>query len=254
MNYFDYKSAAERYSTGRPYFHPQVIRRIKNYLSLIEPVERALDVGCGTGSSTLALREIAQQVVGVDRSAAMLAFVPRASGLGYVLAPAEQLPVRSEGAGLITISAAFHWLDRSAFLAEARRVLKSDGWVVVYSYAFSGKMVDNPDFESWMLDVYRSRYPKTPRAPVAFSSEDALRDGFLFLAQEEFSTPVQFTVETLIDYLVTHSNVIAAVEGGKERIEDVRRWLFESISPYFGGRAETTLLFRGPIWYLRKAA
>jgi predicted TPR repeat methyltransferase len=58
INYFDPKSAAERYAKGRPYFHPQIINRIQAYLSLTEPVARALDVGCGTGLSTIALKAI----------------------------------------------------------------------------------------------------------------------------------------------------------------------------------------------------
>ena len=69
MNYFDPKSAAERYAKGRPHFHTQVISRIKAYLSLAEPVSRAIDVGCGTGLSTIALKEIARHIVGVDSSA-----------------------------------------------------------------------------------------------------------------------------------------------------------------------------------------
>jgi hypothetical protein len=45
--------------------------------------------------------------------------------------------------------------------------------------------------------------------------------------------------------------VSAAVEGGKERIEDVRQWFKESVTSFFEGRAEATFMFRGPIWYLR---
>jgi len=64
---------------------------------------------------------------------------------------------------------------------------------------------------------------------------------------------VTFSVETLIDYLVTQSNIIAAVEGGRESIEDVRHWLKGNIAPFFGDRIAASFMFRGPIWYLRKA-
>lgn len=37
------------------------------------PVGQALDVGCGTGQSTMAIRAIAHHVVGVDPSESMLA-------------------------------------------------------------------------------------------------------------------------------------------------------------------------------------
>jgi predicted TPR repeat methyltransferase len=69
-----------RYVNGPRYFHPAIIRRInpaiirriKERLSLSGPFERALDVGCGTGLSTIALKEIVSRVTGVDSSAAMI--------------------------------------------------------------------------------------------------------------------------------------------------------------------------------------
>jgi predicted TPR repeat methyltransferase len=70
------KSAAGRYAKGRPYFHPHVVSCIKAYLSLVEPVARALDVGCGIGLSTRSLKAIARYVVEIDTSAEMIALAP----------------------------------------------------------------------------------------------------------------------------------------------------------------------------------
>jgi hypothetical protein len=73
------------------------------------------------------------------------------------------------------------------------------------------------------------------------------------LGQEHYDNRVTFSAETLVTYLVTQSNVIAAVEGGRESITDVREWLREGTAPLFGTRTEASFLFAGPIWYLRKA-
>lgn len=70
-NAFAHVTAAERYAHSRPYYHPVVVDQIRQTLRLHAPVHRALDVGCGTGQSTLALLELAQEVVGVDPSPAM---------------------------------------------------------------------------------------------------------------------------------------------------------------------------------------
>jgi ubiquinone/menaquinone biosynthesis C-methylase UbiE len=91
MNYFAYRSAAKRYASFRPYFHPMVIEKIKVFLRLQEPVSRALDVGCGTGQSSLALTSIASEVIGVESSQAMLEEALHDLHIHYVLAPAEQL-------------------------------------------------------------------------------------------------------------------------------------------------------------------
>jgi predicted TPR repeat methyltransferase len=80
VNFFAHESAAGRYVNGRRYFHPAIIRRIKERLSLTGPFERALDVGCRTGLSTIALKEIASRVTGVDSSAARIALAPEKPG------------------------------------------------------------------------------------------------------------------------------------------------------------------------------
>jgi len=252
MNYFAPKSVAERYAKGRPYFHPQVVSRIKAHLSLAEPVARALDVGCGTGLSTIALKTIACHLVGVDNAAEMIALAPTDPQIEYMFAPAEKMPVDDSDFDLIAISSAFHWINRSAFFTEARRVLRPQGWLVMYDNYFCARMEESRAFQAWGRDHYLTKYPSPPRASVGFSAEDAEQDGFRLIGQEEYQNFVQFSLETLVDYLVTQSNVIAAVEGGKERIEDVMRWLTENIAPFFAGRAEATFMFRGPIWYLRK--
>ena len=74
MNYFNPKTAAERYSKGRPGFHNNTIKHIKDYLHLDSKLNNALDIACGTGLSTKALLEIATNVYGTDISQEMLNF------------------------------------------------------------------------------------------------------------------------------------------------------------------------------------
>ncbi|HLM56888.1 MAG TPA: methyltransferase domain-containing protein [Pyrinomonadaceae bacterium] len=86
MNYFAPRTAAERYAKGRPFFHPPLVARIGELVSAGGPFPRALDVGCGTGLSTLALKGIAGEVVGVDLSIEVLSRAPKDAGLRFCLA------------------------------------------------------------------------------------------------------------------------------------------------------------------------
>jgi predicted TPR repeat methyltransferase len=72
MNFFSFKSAAERYAKGRPNIHADVIRRVAEKLKITSPLRNALDIGCGTGLSTVALLPIAGNIFGLDPSADML--------------------------------------------------------------------------------------------------------------------------------------------------------------------------------------
>jgi SAM-dependent methyltransferase len=252
-NYFETATAAERYAKGRPYYHPLVMERVRQFLELRAPVTRAIDVGCGTGMSTRALAAVAERAIGVDPSAAMVARAPRDAGVEFAVGTAEQLPVREAAFELMTLSAVFHWLERGRFFSEARRVLKPGGWLVVYDHYFAGEMVGNEAFRTWAAESYLRRYPAPPRAPaLAFEDADALREGFRFASRDDAEDEVEFTVDGLANFFVTQSNVIAAVEGGHEVLSDVLEWLRGEIRPLFEGRASASFLFRTPIWYLQK--
>ena len=238
MNYFAYPSAAERYATGRRYIHPLFVERIGK---ICGPeggrFASALDVGCGTGRSTLALADLADKVTGVDISPAMLAHAPRHPRIEWIESPAESLPLPSGNVDLVTTGLAYHWFDQPRFLAEAHRVLKPDGWLAIYGDGFLGEMVDNPDYAAWHAAEYARRYPAPPRSARLLTEEDARRHGFDPIASERFIETLSFTPSQLADYFTTQSNVIAAVEGGSEDVGTVREWLLASISPLFGGEA-----------------
>lgn len=251
MNFFSSKSAAARYTAGRPYFHPIVIERIKRFLSLDKPLARALDVGCGTGLSTVALKEIAREIIGVDASAEMIAHAQSDPRIEYGVASAEKLPFREAEFDLITLSQSFHWLDREKFLKEADWVLRAGGWLVVYDNYISGQMEENADFQTWYREGYLKHYPPPPRTWPAFTAEDSENEDFRLLGKEEYQNNLQLSVAGLVDYLVTQSNVIAAVEGGDEEIGEVRRWLTENIKSLFGEVKKGSFPFSGPIWYLQ---
>jgi SAM-dependent methyltransferase len=250
-NYFAYQTAAERYARSRPYFHPLVISRIKEYIRPPGPVPQVLDVGCGTGLSALALTAIAEHVTGTDISPEMLAQAHPDARIQYVAAPAESLPFRDSTIDLLTASLAFHWFVRERFLAEAHRLLRSSAWLVIYNNAFTGRMQQNPDYEEWDKQRYRGRYPTPPRHSQALGSEDAARFGFRLEAQESYTNDVKFTAEQLAGYLTTQSNVIAAVEQGAESSDEVFQWLLGELSPLFPSTT-ATFGFRGSISYYRR--
>lgn len=250
MNYFAHRTAAERYARGRPYFHPLVIEKIRDFINLGGPVPLALDVACGTGQSALALTALAADVVATDISPDMLALAPAHPQIRYVEAPAEHLPLKSHSANLITVSLAFHWFDRERFLAEAHRVLSPGGWLVIYNNGFEGRMNENPEFAHWNSETYVTRYPTPPRHNQPFTDEDARSHGFAFSKRESYTNEIAFSPERLACYLMTQSNVIAAVEQGSEAPEDVYVWLLDSVKPLFP-TATATFPFGGEIWYLR---
>lgn len=253
MNFFGYKSVAERYAKSRPYFHPLVVEKIRTHLQLRKLVDVALDIGCGSGQSTVALKEIAELVAGTDISEAMLASAEKTTGIHYLRAAAERLAIKDSSIDLLTTSMAYHWFDPEQFFAEARRVLKRRAWLIIYNNGFRGQMHTNPEFEQWVSQIYENHYPTPPRNSAPLTAEFAQEHGFEFAYREEYENEVQFDVEELAAYLTTQSNVIAAVEEGRENVDDVNAWLIQQLRPFFKDE-KVNFPFSGFIWYLQKGA
>ncbi len=251
VNYFASRSAAKRFAQGRPYFHPIVIGRIKERLALTLPVQRALDVGCGTGLSTMALKEIAERVVGIDSSAEMIRLASADSNIEYQLANVEHLPFGDGEFDLVTVSQAIHWFAQARFLQEARRVLRTEGWLIVYDNYFAGS--ENEAFNAWHQGSYLERYPSPPRAWPNFAAEEIEKEGFQVTGDEVLRNTISFSLEGLTDFFASQSNVIAAVEGGDETIDEARAWLKENLERFFETSSTRDFLFNAPIWFLQRS-
>jgi SAM-dependent methyltransferase len=253
MNHWTSQSAADRYASGRPYFHPFVISKISEFLSERVPFTDALDVGCGTGLSSTALKQIAKHVVGVDDSPEMLRHALPDDQLHFVKAAGEELPFDNTSFDLISLSQSFHWLDRSKFFAEARRVLRANGWIVVYDNYFSAMMRENESFHGWFKD-YLVRFPTPPRPKVQFTEEDARSEGFEFVHKDMHENWPEFSTDSLIAYLMTQSNISAALDDRGESSDEIESWMRDQLAQFIPQGTTVHIAFGSPIWYLQKAA
>ena len=104
---------------------------------LLDAVDRppatVLDLACGRAASTarIAARWPRSTVIGLDRSPAMLPVTPPA-GVLLARADATALPLADAVAELVCcVEAALHFPSRRAFFAEAARVLRPGGRLVL---------------------------------------------------------------------------------------------------------------------------
>ncbi len=253
-NLFNANSAAQLYARGRPYHQDIVIQRIKAQLNLDRKLERALDVACGTGLSCIALKGIAKKTCGVDISIEMLEQAMRDDQIDYVACPSEHLAVSDAAVDLVTVSSAFHWFDRDAFLSEAKRVLKPSGWLVIYNNFFFSSMKENVEFRNWFTSTHLKQFPTPPRDDRPFSEQDAEQAGFRFLEREWYANDILWDASQLVDYLITQTNLSVIVEDGGRTIEDVKEYVGKEVGPFFPSAGRATFEFGGPIWYLRSAS
>lgn len=234
MNYFSPKAAAERYSKGRPDFHSNTIRHIKDYLNLDGKLNNVLDIACGTGLSTKALLEIATNIYGTDISSEMLKLALQSDKIKYSVAPAGQQPFADNFFDLITVSSGVHWFDIDKFLVEANRLLKSKSWLVLYENYFISEMVGNDYFTDWFPNVYLIKFPSPPRNNAyAWTNENLNPKNLNFITEERFKNSITLTKKQLALYFTTQSNIIAAVEKNQATYEQVEKWLDQELALFF---------------------
>jgi SAM-dependent methyltransferase len=97
----------------------------------LRPGMRVLDLGCGLASEIAYLATLGFQVTGVDISAEAIRRATAAHpGLELIKADVRHLPFAAEAFDVLLDRGCFHYLaveDRAAYAAEAWRILRPDG-------------------------------------------------------------------------------------------------------------------------------
>lgn len=175
----DYSRQAERYDETRS-ASPSVLAVIRDALAGA-PGHRLADVGGGTGNYAAALAREGWQPLVIDRSPEMLSQAA-AKGLETVEADAQALPFEDESFDAVTmISMLHHVEDRSRALAEARRILRPSGRLVLKG--FTGEDSDSlwilgyfPCSRSWMEATHPPRAALLDELPGARFTSFELTD------------------------------------------------------------------------------
>lgn len=242
---FGTEDMAAGYATSRPAVHPRVIERVYGQLERTEPFQLALDIGCGSGISTQALTGFARRRVGLEPLEVMLKWasrlVPRAD---FVVGAAEAIPLLDHCADLVTAAGSLNYVNLDLFFPEAARVLARDGVLVIYDFSPGRSFRGTTSLDQW-FSSFSDRYPSpanegrhlTPATLAEMST------GFRMRSHEEFEIGVPLTRERYVDYMLTETNVAAAVRNGASRPE-IKSWCADTLSLIWD-HTEREVLFRG---------
>ncbi|HYX29631.1 MAG TPA: class I SAM-dependent methyltransferase [Pyrinomonadaceae bacterium] len=122
------------YLKYRPSYPPAIINLLESECGLTRETIVA-DIGSGTGFMTELFLKVGNKVFGVEPNDEM-----RAAGekllaqyplFVSVNATAEGTTLPDNSVDLIVVGQAFHWFDQRAAKLEFKRILKSNGWVVL---------------------------------------------------------------------------------------------------------------------------
>lgn len=142
---------ADAYDAYRPQ-PPVVILDLFTQL-IDEPRPRlVVDLGSGTGLSTLLWAKCARQVIGIEPNADMLrvarsklehSSLPQVS---FQQALSTQTGLPADSASIVTCSQSLHWMEPEPTFAEIARILRPGGLFAAYDYSW-------PPTVNWQVDL-----------------------------------------------------------------------------------------------------
>jgi ubiquinone/menaquinone biosynthesis C-methylase UbiE len=114
-------------------------------LAPVRPPSLVVDLGSGTGISTVAWAPYAERVIGIDVNPEMLGAARRASNVEYRHAAAHDSRLPDGCADIVTCAQSFHWMEQESTIAEIVRILRPEGIFAAYDY-------DWPPLVDWEID------------------------------------------------------------------------------------------------------
>jgi len=138
---------ADTYDRYRPAAPGIVAEVVRLYLGKMPAT--VVDIGCGTGLSTLLWREVAAAVVGIEPNGDMRAVAQskaaECKNVRFIKGYSNATGLAAQSVDVVTISQAFHWMDHDTTLTEAARILKPGGILAVYD-------CDWPPVLDWQIE------------------------------------------------------------------------------------------------------
>jgi ubiquinone/menaquinone biosynthesis C-methylase UbiE len=215
--------------------HDMVQLRAHTYdLLRLTPGDLVVDVGCGTGRAVAELAERGMRAVGVDTDETMLTAARRRwPDLDTRAADAAALPFEDGQVRGYRADKVYHLLpDPVAALVEARRVLATDGRIVLLGQDWDSFIIHSDQPELTRVIVH-ARAEALPQPRVARAHRNLLLDnGFHDVAVEAHTA--MFTDTTVLPMLARLAQV--AHERGAIDQEQARAWVSEQEARGQAGR------------------
>lgn len=172
----DFGKAASDYGRYRAGYPDELYRRLRTF-GVGLAGQRVLDLATGTGFLGRGFARDGSRVIGLDISIPLMEEAQRldtAAGvtMGYVRAKAEAPPFEDRSFDVVSAGQSWHWFDRDRVAAEARRILRPGGHILIAHFdwiGLPGNVVEatenlilkhNP---KWGLAGSVGIYPRYPR-------------------------------------------------------------------------------------------
>lgn len=197
-----FASGAEVYERARPSYPQDSIDWLVAQTGL-GVGSTVVDLGAGTGKLTRLLLPTGARVIAVEPIAEMRAHI---EGAEILDGTAEAIPLPDNSADVVTVAQALHWFDQERALPEIHRVLRQDGYLVLF---WNMRDLEDP-IQRGVEDLLGPMRTDVPGQILGAWREPLTRSA-LFRSETvgEFRNEQQFTTDDLCDRVASTSFVAA---------------------------------------------
>ena len=213
-----FNTAAVLYEDIRPGYPEELIQDIVE-LSGINDHSRILEVGCGTGKATQPFAEHGYEVLCLDIGADLIAVAKEKlktfPNVSFIEQGFEKWESDREF-DLIISATAFHWVDSKVRYLKASEVLRSDGFLAVFSNQHIRK---DEGFFAESQSLYDKYYlPLTVDRPPTHATDMPGVEAFGNPIKRVYPWTETYSSEQYIKLLGTYSGHIALSDENRHRL------------------------------------
>ena len=236
---------ADVYDNARPKCPEKVKEIILNYLG--SAPSYVVDLGCGTGLSTIIWSEVSNRVIGIEPSIDMREIAIEKSTLlenvVFMSAFSDNTGLDDSYADIITCSQSFHWMNPETTLNEVSRILKRGGIFAVYD-------CDWPAVCNWKAELeyhklfdkvkeIESLHPEIKDSFIRWDKEKHLSniknsEKFRYVREIVFSNSEICNAQRFIELALSQGGLQAIIKANIDEITPFLSSFKERINEIFG--------------------
>lgn len=225
---------ADVYESARPQMPEYAIKVVCDYLERKPGL--VVDLGCGTGLSTVPWKDVAERVIGIEPSGDMFRVASQKAGenTSFIQAYSADTTLPDSCADAVICSQSFHWMEPFSTLQEANRILRPGG-------VFATVDCDWPPKTKWQAEkAYMELYDKAKQIEASNPSvkdtfvrydkakhlENMEKSGhFRYCGEILFANTEPCNAQRFINILLSQGSLQAILKVSPELIEeDIRRY------------------------------
>jgi ubiquinone/menaquinone biosynthesis C-methylase UbiE len=193
----DFGKTAADYARHRAGFPERFFDRVFA-LRAVHAGDRVLDLGTGTGTLARGFATRGCDVVGLDRSAELLAAaseLDKAAGVRvrYVEGLAEALPFGDASFDVVCAGQCWHWFERARAAAQARRALVAGGRLILAHFDWIPLPGNVVEATERLIERRNPRWKMGGGNGIhAYEMADAASAGFVDVESFSFDVPVDY--------------------------------------------------------------